>query len=71
MRSNDAAMVWVQTGKDKFSIRKITTGAENGNVIEISSGLKQGDAVVTSGAYLLNSEYLLRNGVSSMAGMNM
>ena len=71
MRSNDAAMVWVQTGKDKFSMRKIITGAENGNVIEISSGLKQGDAVVTSGAYLLNSEYLLRNGVSSMAGMNM
>lgn len=71
IRSNDVAMVWVQTGKGKFSMRKITTGAENGNVIEISSGLKQGDAVVTSGAYLLNSEYLLRNGASSMAGMNM
>ncbi len=71
MRSNDVAMVWVQTGKDKFIMRKITTGSENGNVIEISSGLKQGDVIVTSGAYLLNSEYLLRNGVSSMAGMKM
>ncbi len=52
-------------------MQSVTTGAENGNQIEITSGLKTGDVVVTSGAYLLNSEYLLRNGGNSMEGMKM
>ena len=35
---------------------------ENDNKIEIKSGLQTGDAVVTSGAYLLNSEYIFKKG---------
>lgn len=71
MRTNKTAFVWVQTGKNKFSMQTVITGAENGNEIEIKQGLKPKIAVVVSGAYLLNSEYLLRNGSSSMEGMNM
>ncbi len=71
MRTNKTAFVWVQTGRNKFSMQTVVTGAENGNEIEIKQGLKPNAAVVISGAYLLNSEYLLRNGSSSMEGMNM
>ena len=49
----------------------VTTGMESNGQIEITSGLKNGDAVVTSGAYLLNSEYLFRNGSNAMEGMKM
>ena len=49
----------------------VTVGAENNGRIEIISGLQQNDAVVVSGAYLLNSEYIFKNGSSPMAGMKM
>jgi Cu(I)/Ag(I) efflux system membrane fusion protein len=52
----------------------VTTGMENGGKIEITNGLKDGDVVVISGVYLLNSEFLLRNGrdaMESMPGMKM
>ncbi|MEO6583066.1 MAG: efflux RND transporter periplasmic adaptor subunit [Ferruginibacter sp.] len=71
MHTNKTAFVWVQTGANKFSMQTVVTGAENGNEIEIKQGLKPNSAVVVSGAYLLNSEYLLRNGSSSMEGMKM
>ena len=71
MRNGKLAYVWIKTGNNKFKMQSVTTGAESGNQIEITSGLKAGDVVVTSGAYLLNSEYLLRNGGNSMEGMKM
>jgi Cu(I)/Ag(I) efflux system membrane fusion protein len=50
----------------------VKTGLESNNRIEITYGLKRGDTVVISGAYLLNSEYNSRNGGSSaMGGMKM
>ena len=47
------------------------TGLETGDRIEILSGVKPGDVVVTSGAYLLNSEYKFKTGNDPMAGMKM
>jgi Cu(I)/Ag(I) efflux system membrane fusion protein len=49
----------------------VETGLENDGQIEIRSGLKQGDVVVTSGAYLINSEYIFRKGANPMAGHDM
>jgi Cu(I)/Ag(I) efflux system membrane fusion protein len=71
MRNGNSAYVWIKNGNKKFKMQSVVLGAESGNQIEITSGLKAGDVVVTSGAYLLNSEYLLRNGGNSMEGMNM
>ena len=64
-------MVWIKTGNNKFKSQMVTTGIENNGRTEITNGLKQGDLVVTSGAYLINSEYMLRNGNNSMEGMDM
>ena len=52
-------------------MRMVKTGIEENNSIEITSGLTQGEVVVTSGAYLLNSEYVFEHGSNSMAGMDM
>ena len=65
------ATIWVQTAPNTFKSRMIQTGQESNGLIEIKSGLQPGDAVVTSGAYLLQSEYIFRNGADPMAGMDM
>ena len=55
-----------------FESRPVETGIENKKYVEIISGLKYGERMVTIGAYLLNSEFILKQGAnSSMGGMKM
>jgi membrane fusion protein, copper/silver efflux system len=63
--------VWVETATGMYENRMVETGIENKSEVEILSGLKLGERVVTSGSYLLNSAYILQNGANSMAGMEM
>ena len=44
---------------------------DTGERIEIKSGLKAGEIVVMTGAYLLNYEYIFKNGTNPMAVMKM
>lgn len=71
IRNGNTASVWVKTGPQTFSSRMVVTGLETENSIEIQSGLKPGDVVVISGAYLLNSEYIFKKGSNPMAGHDM
>lgn len=71
IRDSKGATVWVQTGKNTFKSKMVEIGIENENKIEIKSGLTVKDVVVTSGAYLLNSEFIFKNGADPMAGMKM
>lgn len=71
IRDSKGSSIWVQTGKDIFKNKMVTTGIETSDSVEITSGLAPGEAVVTYGAYLINSEYILKNGASPMAGMKM
>ena len=71
IRDADGATVWIQTEKNTFKNRMVVVGAEEGDMIEIRSGLKPGDLVVITGAYLLNSEYIFKKGVNPMEGMKM
>lgn len=70
IREANAAIVWVQTGKNKFKSRMVTTGLESDGLTEIQSGLNAGDIVVVSGTYLLHSEYTFKRGSDPMAGHN-
>lgn len=63
--------VWVQDSTGNFEVRMVTTGIRNSDEVEITSGLKENEKVVISGAYLLNSEYILKIGANPMAGMKM
>lgn len=55
-------VAWVKTGKHSFEQRMVETGIENKWEVEILSGLSDGDSVVSSGAYLINSEYIIKKG---------
>ncbi|MDO1449231.1 efflux RND transporter periplasmic adaptor subunit [Rhodocytophaga aerolata] len=55
-------IVWVEGEKGMFERRMVTTGIENKREVEILSGIEAGERVVSSGAYLLNSEFVLQQG---------
>lgn len=69
--NSKGSTVWMQNADSTFEVRMVTTGIRNSDEVEITSGLKENERVVTSGAYLLNSEYILKNGSDPMAGMKM
>ena len=71
LRDGKGATVWLMTGNGKFQNRMVETGMETGNQIEITSGLEDGDVIVITGAYLLNSEYIFKKGAEPMEGMKM
>lgn len=58
--------VYIQTADNTFVPRMVKTGVENFNSVEIAEGLKEGDVVVVTGAYLLYSELILKNGRDPM-----
>ena len=71
LRDGKGATVWLMTKDRTFKNRMVETGMETGDQIEITSGLEDGDVVVITGAYLLNSEYIFKKGADPMAGMKM
>lgn len=60
------SIVWIKTGEKTFEPRKVETGIQTIDKIEIAAGLKQGEQVVISGTYLLNSEYVFKKGMNPM-----
>lgn len=71
IRDGKGAHVWIEKSEGKFEPRMVVTGMENADAIEITSGLQKGDKVVTTGVYLLNSEFILKKGSNAMEGMEM
>ena len=53
------SFVFVEAGKREYHPRFVTTGLTVDPWIEITSGLEEGDRVVTSGAAILKAELLL------------
>ena len=54
--------VWIRVDETTFEQRMVETGAENKYLIEILSGIEEGEIIVTSGAYLISSEFILKSG---------
>lgn len=71
LTSGKGSSVWIKNPDGSFSPRMVTTGSGNQTYLPVISGLSKGDIVVTSGAYLLNSEAIFKNGSDQMAGMKM
>lgn len=70
IRDASGAHVWVETEKNKFQSKMVTTGMENFDQVEITSGLEEGEKVVVTGSYLLTSEFILKKGKHPMAEHN-
>ena len=62
VRNGKGVHVWLESKPGHFEPRLVQTGAESSEGVEIRSGLKAGDRVVVSGAYLLYSEFVLKKG---------
>ncbi len=54
--------VFIDRGEGSLEIRQVETGERIGGRVEIRSGLKAGERVVTSGNFLLDSESQLKRG---------
>ncbi|QHL87964.1 efflux RND transporter periplasmic adaptor subunit [Nibribacter ruber] len=70
IRDSKGAHVWVKIGENTFSPRRVELGEESANRVAIASGLQPRDTIVVTGAYLLYSEYVLKQGADPMAGHN-
>jgi Cu(I)/Ag(I) efflux system membrane fusion protein len=58
--------VWIRDEDGHFSGRSVKTGIQSGDSILVLSGLEPTDQVVATGAYLLNSELILKQGTGSI-----
>jgi Cu(I)/Ag(I) efflux system membrane fusion protein len=68
IQDSKGANVWVRNDDGVFENKMVTVGMENSRQIEIIDGLQEGDVVVVTGAYLLNSEYVFKKGANPMEG---
>ena len=71
IRDAKGATVWIRTGKNTFKSKMVQLGLEVDDRIEITGGLIAGDVVVTTGTYLINSEYIFKMGTNPMEGHDM
>ncbi|HMY44101.1 MAG TPA: hypothetical protein PKX74_01425, partial [Leptospiraceae bacterium] len=56
-------IVFVAADADTFQAREIKVGQESGERIVIAAGLNEGDRIVTSGAFLIDSESRLQSAI--------
>ncbi|MBH8560387.1 efflux RND transporter periplasmic adaptor subunit [Hymenobacter negativus] len=68
-----ASYVWKQTGERQFRRVQVRTSAGTAATVAITGEVRPGDQLVVSGAYLLQSEFTLRQGAGDdhMSGMAM
>jgi Cu(I)/Ag(I) efflux system membrane fusion protein len=69
IESGRKQVVFLHHGGGRLEPRLIKTGVKTGEWSEVLEGLKEGDAVVTSANFLIDSESRLRSAVESMGGM--
>jgi len=66
IRTGSDDRVILSMGKGRFQPRNVVAGIESGDWVEIASGLEEGDVVVTSGQFLIDSEASLKASLKRM-----
>jgi membrane fusion protein, copper/silver efflux system len=61
MDSGTSKRVFVALGGGRYELREVETGWQDGDRVEIRGGVKAGELVVTTGAFLLDSESRMKN----------
>ncbi len=67
IRTGTRSVVIVQEG-ERFRVATVKAGAESDGQTEIASGLKEGERVVASGQFLIDSEASLRGALARLEG---
>ncbi|MBI4828172.1 MAG: efflux RND transporter periplasmic adaptor subunit [Nitrospinae bacterium] len=68
IRTGARKLVFISLGGGRFEPRPVTTGIDSGGEVEILSGLSEGETVVTSSQFLIDSESKLREAIGKMGG---
>jgi multidrug efflux pump subunit AcrA (membrane-fusion protein) len=69
LRSGEKTTVFVALGGGKFDPRTVTLGPQaEGDEYEVLAGVSEGERVVTSGQFMLDSESQLREAIQKMQG---
>lgn len=66
IRTGERTQVFVVQGQGKFEPRIVKLGIESGGQVAILEGVKEGDEVVTSAQFLVDSESKLREATAKM-----
>lgn len=69
IKTGDSERVIVALGEGKFRAQEVNAGIESGDFVEVISGLEEGERVVTSGQFLIDSEASLRASFGRMEGV--
>lgn len=69
IESGQKQVVFLHLGGGKLEPRLITTGVKTGEWSEVLAGLNEGEHIVTSANFLIDSESRLKSVVDSMGGM--
>jgi Cu(I)/Ag(I) efflux system membrane fusion protein len=70
IESGQKQIVFLHHGGGKLEPRLIKTGVKTGEWSEVLEGLKEGEHIVTSANFLIDSESRLKSVVESMGGMS-
>jgi Cu(I)/Ag(I) efflux system membrane fusion protein len=68
IRTGQAERVIVSLGDGRFAPREVVSGMESGDRVAILQGLNEGESVVVSGQFLIDSEASLRASLMRMEG---
>ncbi len=68
LRTSGGQHVIVALGEGRFQPREVTTGASGDGRTEITDGLREGEEVVTSAQFLIDSESSLRESLQKLDG---
>jgi Cu(I)/Ag(I) efflux system membrane fusion protein len=68
VRSGGKPQVFIVREPGKFEPREVTLGVESDGRVEVISGVSEGEEVVTSAQFLVDSESKLREAAAKMTG---
>ena len=71
LREASGNTVWIKNKQGIYEPKMVHIGDISGSRVEILHGIEDGDEVVVSGAYLLQSEFIFKKGNNPMAGHDM
>lgn len=66
IRTGRDERVIIDLGEGRFEARDVKAGIESGNYVEILDGVSDGDKIVTSGQFLIDSEASMRASLTRM-----
>ncbi len=70
LRSGEKEVVVIAEGEGRFHSMQIITGAGSDEYVEVLKGLREGDVIVTSSQFLIDSESNLNTAIDQMVDPN-